>query len=122
MPAETFSIEGFLLAGPEGWLRLLTGSIYVDLDERDLVEVEERPAPADLDPQAGVPVTLIVRQPCRIRTLADGRSLHEQLWDRPSPYAFASRATDESYRSPPEFRARERAYLADLEAFEGSLS
>jgi len=121
-PIETFTMEGFLLAGPDGWIRLLTGNVYVDIDERDLVEVQERPAPPDLDPQAGVPVTLIVNQPCRIGRLADGASLADQLWKRPSPYAFASRTADESHRSPPEFRARERAYVTELEAFEGSQS
>jgi hypothetical protein len=118
----TFALEAFLLAGPEGAVRLLVGDVYVDIDERDVVDLVEQAAPAHLDPQAAVKVSVVLAQPCRIHTLAIGRSLHEQLWIRPSPFAFASRAKESTYHPPSAFSERERAYIAELETFEEDIA
>jgi hypothetical protein len=96
--------------------------VYVDIDERDVVDLVEQAAPAHLDPQAAVKVSVVLAQPCRIHTLAIGRSLQEQLWIRPSPFAFASRANESTYHPPSAFSERERAYIAELETFEEDIA
>jgi hypothetical protein len=117
---ETFTIEGFLLAGPDGWLRLLVATTCLDVHEEDLVALEELPPPDDLRADVAVHVSVELRRPCRIREIIDGESLDAQLWVRPSPFAYVSRAGDAAHQPPQAFRARERTYIDELDAYDRS--
>ena len=84
----------------------------------ELLELEELAPPAGLDPGAAVRVRATLRRGFRVHELGDGQGLLEQLWLHRGPFAFAARAAEPSSPTPPAFLARERAYVAELEAFE----
>lgn len=113
---DRFTLQGHLLAGAgEGWLRLLVGSVYLDLEEDGLLELEELPPPAELRSDVAVSVLVTLRRGCRLREVGDGRSFAEQIWRRPVPFAFASRADDPAVLRSARFAALEAAYVARLD-------
>lgn len=105
-------LDAHLLHGPEGAVRLLVGGVVLDIDERDVVEIDA----AGATREGAVAVRVVLARGSRVLDLGP------DVRDLPVPFAVAARAGDRFGGESPAFRAREDAYVVALDAFDARLA
>ncbi len=109
---ERFSIEGILVAGHPGQVRLLVDQLVVDLDEEDVLEASELPAPPGLVEELARPVRLVLRRGARLLGAGAADSYENVIWRRGELFSMRTRREEPSWRMSEAFREHERRFFA----------
>jgi hypothetical protein len=80
-------LNGYLLRGPLDCVRFVTGQLFLDFDNRDVVTVEER-APGE---RYAIPVRIAIRSGVTIRDIGSSEPFEPLIRKGRIPFAIATR-------------------------------
>jgi hypothetical protein len=109
---EIFSIEGIMVAGHPGQVRLLVDQLVLDLEEDDVVSASELPAPPGLIEDLAQPVRLVLRRGARLLGAGSARTYEDVVWRRGELFSMRTRREEPSWRMSEGFREHERGFFA----------
>lgn len=109
---ELFSIEGIMVAGPPGQIRLLVDQAVVDLDENDVVSASERPGSPDLVEEIAQPVQLVLRRGARLLDVGAAEPYDDVAWQRGDLFALRTRREEKPWRMTDTYQDLERRFFA----------
>ena len=93
-----FSIAGIMVAGHPGQVRLLVDQLVLDLDEEDVVEASELPAPPGLVGELAQPVRLVLRRGARLLGAGAADAYENVVWRREELFSMRTRRDEPSWR------------------------
>jgi hypothetical protein len=110
---ESFSLEGIMVAGHPGQVRLVIDQIVVDLDEEDVVAaVEVVPSPPGLKEKVAQPVRLELRRGARLLGAGSAAAYADVLWERGHLFALRTRRAEPPVLFSATYRQLERDFFA----------
>lgn len=109
---ELVSIEGIMVAGRPGQIRLLVDQAVVDLDEDDVVSASELPSPPDLVEKLAQPVRLDLRRGARLLGIGAAEAYENVIWRRGELFAMRTRREETPWRITESYRELERRFFA----------
>jgi hypothetical protein len=110
LPDGQFVIDGYLLRGDTGTIRLVAGELALEFDIRDVVEVTEIALPEGIPSGLAVPVSLVLKHGARL-VGCSGATEYAILLERPvQPFAYAARTSFPPMQDAPGFRSLEDAF------------
>lgn len=109
---ELFSIEGILVAGHPGQIRLLVDQAVVDLDESDVVSASELPSPPGLAENLAQPVRLVLRRGARLLDVGAAAAYENVVWQRGELFAMSTRREEPTFQISESYRELERRFFA----------
>ncbi len=115
-PTDDLVIDGYLLRGQTGSIRIVTGELALAFDIDDVLAITEVELPPDVSPALAVPVNLVLKRGARLLDCSPAAE-YLPLLERPiEPFAYAVRTTFPPMQHAPRFRTLEDAFreLHDL--------
>ena len=109
---ELFSIEGIMVAGRPGQVRLLVDQAVVDLDENDVVSASERPGSPDLVEKVAQPVQLVLRSGARLLGVGAAEAYDDVAWQRGELFSLRTRREERPWRMTETYQDLERQFFA----------
>ena len=109
---ELFSVEGIMVSGHPGQVRLLIDRAVVDLDESDVVSASELPSPQGLNERLAQPVRLELRRGARLLGAGAAEVYDDVIWERGHLFAMTTRREEPSFEISDSYRQLERRFLA----------
>lgn len=109
---ESFSIEGIMVAGRPGEVRLLVDRAVLDFDEDDILEASELPAPPDLMENLAQPVRLVLRRGARLLGAGAAEAYDDVVWRRGELFATRTRQDEGGWRMSDHYLELERQFFA----------
>lgn len=109
---EAFAIEGIMVAGHPGQVRLVVDQIVLDLDEDDIVAATELPSPPGLNATAAQPVRLELSRGARLLDVRSAAAYEEVAWQRGQLFAMRTRREEPPWRISDAYRQMEREFFA----------
>jgi len=110
--AETFLLEGILVASDPGRVRLVLDQIALDIDELDVLNVSALPAPPLLVQRVATVVRLELRRPTRLLHVGDASAYEDVIWRRGQLFSLRTRRNSPADPVGHAFMAQEREFLA----------
>lgn len=114
---ELFAIEGIMVAGRPGQVRLLVDQAVVDLDENDIVEASEMPGPQGLVDSHAQPVRLVLRSGARLLDFGAAEAYDNVIWERGELFSLRTRREEPPWRMSGSFKELERRFFASYGVF-----
>ncbi len=114
---ELFAIEGIMVAGRPGQIRLLVDQAVVDLDENDIVEASEVPGPQGLMESLAQPVRLVLRSGARLLDFGAAEAYDNVVWERGELFSLRTRREQPPWRMSENFKELERRFFASYGVF-----
>lgn len=109
---ELFAIEGIMVAGRPGQIRLLVDQAVIDLDENDVVEASEMPAPPDLEERLAQPVRLVLRRGAQLMDVGAAEAYRDVVWQKVELFAMRTRREEPPWEMSESYRDLERRFFA----------
>jgi hypothetical protein len=109
---ELFSIEGIMVAGHPGQIRLLVDQAVIDLNEDDVVSASELPGSPDLEEKLAQPVRLVLRRGARLLDVGDSEPYRDVVWQRVELFAMRTRREEPAWEMSESYRDLERQFFA----------
>lgn len=109
---EGFAVEGILVAGPPGRVRLVIDQVVIDIEEEDVVEAGELPAPPGLIARLAQPVRLRLRDGARLRGAGSATAYAGAVWEKGELFALRTRRSEPGWEMSESYRRLERAFFA----------
>lgn len=109
---ESFSIEGIMVAGRPGEVRLLVDRTVLDFDEDDVVDASELSAPPDLIENLAQPVRLVLRRGARLLGAGAAEAYDHLVWRRGELFATRTRKDEGGWRMSDSYVELERRFFA----------
>jgi len=106
------SIEGIMVAGHPGQIRLLVDHAVVDIDENDVVSASELPCPPDLMEKLAQPVRLVLRRGARLLGVGGAEVYDNVIWQRGELFAMRTRREEVPWQISESYRQLERHFFA----------
>lgn len=105
-------LDGYLLRGPSNCIRFVTGKLFLDFDEGDVVTVEERGS----GEKYAVPIRIAVRSGGAVRNIGSSEPFERLMQKSRLPFAIATRESTKYLHFNIEsrlsnFAAQERRFL-----------
>lgn len=110
---ELFAIEGIMVAGRPGQIRLLVDQAVVDLDENDIVSADELPGQPGLVDKLAQPVRLVLRRGASLLDVGAAKAYDNVVWERGELFALRTRKNQPEWRMSEEFQEMERRFFAN---------
>jgi hypothetical protein len=104
-------LDGFLLGGPPGRVRLVAGEFCFEFNAADLLSLEERELPDGIREGFAIPVRAGLRQSATLLDLYPSHAYRTLLYAGRRPFALAVRPTVDEVRGYEAYRALEREFL-----------
>ncbi len=109
---ELFSVEGIMVAGHPGQVRLLIDQAALDFDESDVVSASELPSPPSLQESLAQPVRLELRRGARLLGAGAAEVYDDVIWERGQLFAMCTRREEPSWQISDGYKQIERKFLA----------
>jgi hypothetical protein len=109
---ELFSIEGIMVAGHPGQIRLLVDQAVVDLHESDVVSASELPGSPDLEETLAQPVRLVLRRGARLLDVGASEPYRDVVWHRVELFAMRTRREEPPWEMSESYQDLERRFFA----------
>jgi hypothetical protein len=109
---ELLSIEGIMVAGRPGQIRLLIDQAVVDLEENDVLSATELPVPAEMAAKLAQPVRLELRRGARLLDVGAAEAYDDVAWERGELFALRTRREEPSWRMSDSYLELERRFFA----------
>ncbi len=109
---DLFSIEGIMVAGHPGQIRLLVDQAVVDLDESDVVAASELPGSADLEENLAQPVRLVLRRGARLLDVGASEAYRDVVRRPVELFATRTRREEPPWEMSESYRDLERQFFA----------
>jgi hypothetical protein len=109
---ELFSIEGIMVAGHPGQIRLLVDQAVVDLHESDVVSASELPGSPDLEETLAQPVRLVLRRGARLLDVGASELYRDVVWHRVELFAMRTRREEPPWEMSESYQDLERRFFA----------
>jgi len=109
---EAFAMEGIMVVGHPGQVRLLVDQAVVDLDESDVVAATELPSPPGLNEAAAQPVRLELRRGARLLDVGAAEAYEEVAWQRGQLFAMRTRREEPPWQISEDYKQLERDFFA----------
>jgi hypothetical protein len=109
---ELFSIEGIMVAGHPGQIRLLVDQAVIDLNENDVVSASELPGSPDLEETLAQPVRLTLRRGARLLDVGAAEPYRGVVWQQVELFAMRTRREEPAWEMSESFRDLERQFFA----------
>ena len=103
-------LDGYLLRGLNGRVRLVTGHLCLELDQADVLKVAQHALPPGIQEGFAVPVRLFLRIGARILDISSSHPYRDLLCKPRHPFAISVRADSALFPSP-RYRQLEQAFL-----------
>ena len=105
-----FAIDGFLIRGEAGMVRLVTGHLCLDFAAADVIGVEEQELPEDIGTGFAIPVRLRLASGARLLKAEPADIYEPLLYKVRQPFAIAVRQTPPDMAEAPRYRDLEIAF------------
>src|SRR5687768_13193042 len=99
---DTYFIEGILVAGRAGELRLIVDRLVLDLVEDDVLGADELPPPPDLRGETARLVRLELARGARLVRLSSSDPYQTVIWKRSQLFAMRTRRDEKYWRAGDE--------------------
>src|SRR6476661_6549610 len=109
---ELFSIEGIMVAGHPGQIRLLVDQAVIDLNENDIVSASELPGSPDLEEKLAQPVRLVLRRGAHLLDVGAAGPYRDVVWQQVELFAMRTRREEPAWEMSESFRDLERQFFA----------
>ncbi|HEY0512860.1 MAG TPA: hypothetical protein VGH73_13205 [Thermoanaerobaculia bacterium] len=106
------SIEGIMVAGHPGQIRLLVDQAVIDLDENDVLSAGELPVPAGLVENLAQPVRLDLRRGARLLGVGATEAYEDVVWQRGELFSMRTRQEAPPWRMSESYHELERRFYA----------
>jgi hypothetical protein len=100
---ELFSIEGIIVAGHPGQIRLLVDQAVIDLNESDVVSASETLAQ---------PVRLVLRRGAQLMDVGAAEAYRDVVWQKVELFAMRTRREEPPWEMSESYRDLERQFFA----------
>jgi hypothetical protein len=111
-PGATFVVEGIIVAGRTGQVRVLLDQAVLDLDESDVVSMTELPSETHLIERLARPVRLELRRGARLLHVSDADAYDDVIWRRGRLFAMRTRRNEPAWRTGDGYARLEREFFA----------
>jgi len=109
---ELFSIEGIMVAGHPGQIRLLVDQAVIDLNEDDVVSASELPGSLGLEERIAQPVRLVLRRGARLLDVGTSEPYRDVVWQQVELFAMRTRREEPAWEMSESYRDLERKFFA----------
>src|SRR5215510_11051853 len=109
-----FVIEGFLVGADPERMQLVMPPYLLEMDRRDVVEIEELPPVPLQDPAASVAVRLTLRARARLLGMRSAHEIESRMWFSRRPFAMLTRPKQAPIIGETAYAERERRFFAGL--------
>jgi len=109
---ELFSIEGIMVAGHPGQIRLLVDQAVIDLNESDVVSASELPGSLGLEERIAQPVRLVLRRGARLLDVGASEPYRDVVWQQVELFAMRTRREEPAWEMSESYRDLEREFFA----------
>ena len=103
-------IDGFLIRGEAGVVRIVTGHLCLDFAAEDVTGVEEQALPEDVGTGLAIPVRLRLVSGARLLHASPSDIYEPLLYKVRQPFAIAVRKTPPDMAEAPRYRDLEMAF------------
>ena len=109
-----FVIEGFLVGGHAESIRLVMPPYLLEIDRRDIIDIEELPPMPQQDAAVCAAVRLRVRRGARLLGMRSAREIEARMWPSRRPFAMRTRPEQVPIVGETAYAEREKAFFAGL--------
>jgi hypothetical protein len=109
---ELFSIEGIIVAGHPGQIRLLVDQAVIDLNESDVVSASEMPGSPSLEETLAQPVRLVLRRGAQLMDVGAAEAYRDVVWQKVELFAMRTRREEPPWEMSESYRDLERQFFA----------
>lgn len=107
---SALQIDGFLLRGNAGTVRVIAGDLALEFSIDDVIEIVEIEQAADAGFGLAVPVQLRLRHAARLLCVSPAAVYFPLLEKQNAPFAYAARKSFPPMQPAPRFRSLEDAF------------
>jgi len=109
-----FVVEGFLVGADAQQIQLVMPPYLLEIDRRDVVDIEELPPTPLQDTGVCVAVRLRMRRGARVLGMRSAREIEARMWASRRPFAMQTRPEQAPIAGETAYAERERTFFAAL--------
>jgi len=111
---DGFVIEGFLVGADAERLQLVLPPYLLEIDRRDVIELEELPPMPLQDTAVCVAVRIALRPRARLMRMRSAREIESRMWASRRPFAMRTRPERAPIVGETAYAERERRFFVGL--------